>query len=178
MQTGAHATQPRLDVAIARVETVELRVRGVGFPLRRQNRHDDQREQPQQRDGDNRPGPETPAGRHPHRMLFVHSLILSAKRARGHPVYRGYNHLPMKGSERHRLKENELSHVLGDATMRLQENRRTFGLAAGVVALLLVAGIGYWAWTTRSENRAQALLGDAIVIMQAPVSRAQTRSQA
>jgi TolA-binding protein len=76
----------------------------------------------------------------------------------------------MKGSERHRLKENELSHVLGDATMRLQENRRTFGLAAGIVALLVIAGIGYWAWTTRSENRAQALLGDAIVIMQAPVA--------
>jgi TolA-binding protein len=75
----------------------------------------------------------------------------------------------MKGSERHRLKENELSHALGDATVRLQENRSTVGLAAGVVALLLVGGIGYWAWTTRSENRAQALLGDAIVIMQAPV---------
>jgi TolA-binding protein len=75
----------------------------------------------------------------------------------------------MKGSERHRLKENELSHVLGDATARLQENRRTFGLAAGILALVLVAGIGYWAWTTRNENRAQALLGDAIVIMQAPV---------
>jgi len=75
----------------------------------------------------------------------------------------------MKSSERHRLKENELTHVLGDASARLRENSRTFGLAAGVVALVLVAGIGYWAWTTRSENRAQALLGDAIVIMQAPV---------
>ena len=75
----------------------------------------------------------------------------------------------MKGSERHRLKENELSHALGDATVRLQEHRSTVGLAAGVITLLLVAGIGYWAWTTRSENRAQALLGDAIVIMQAPV---------
>jgi TolA-binding protein len=75
----------------------------------------------------------------------------------------------MKATERHRLKENELSHVLSDASARLQENRRTVGLAAGVIALILVAGIGYWAWTTRSENRAQALLGDAIVIMQAPV---------
>ena len=75
----------------------------------------------------------------------------------------------MKTSERHRLKENELTHVLGDATARLRENSRTFGLAAGIIALVLVAGIGYWAWTTRSENRAQALLGDAIVIMQAPV---------
>jgi TolA-binding protein len=75
----------------------------------------------------------------------------------------------MKATERHRLKENELSHVLGDASARLQENRRTVGIAAGVIALILVAGIGYWAWTTRSENRAQALLGDAIVVMQAPV---------
>jgi TolA-binding protein len=75
----------------------------------------------------------------------------------------------MKGSERHRLKENELSHVLGDATARLQENRRTFGLAGGAIALVLLAGIGYWAWTTRGENRAQAMLGDAIVIMQSPV---------
>ena len=75
----------------------------------------------------------------------------------------------MKGSERHRLKENELSQVLGDATVRLQENKRTLGLIGGAVAVLLVAGIGYWAWTTRSENRAQAMLGDALVIMQAPV---------
>ena len=75
----------------------------------------------------------------------------------------------MKGSERHRLKENELSHVLTDASSRLKESGRTLGLAGGIVALLLLAGIGYWAWTTRSENRAQATLGDAIVIMQAPV---------
>jgi len=78
----------------------------------------------------------------------------------------------MKGSERHRLKENELSHVLGDATARLQENSRTFGLAAGAIALVLIVGIGYWAWTERSENRAQTLLGDAIVVMQAPVEEA------
>lgn len=75
----------------------------------------------------------------------------------------------MKGSERHRLKENELSHVLGDAASRLQENRSKFGLIAGVIALVLVAAVGYWAWSTRSENRAQALLGDALVVMQAPV---------
>jgi TolA-binding protein len=75
----------------------------------------------------------------------------------------------MKGSERHRLKENELSHVLGDAAARLQENRSKLGLIGGAVVLVLVAAIGYWAWTTRSENRAQTLLGDAIVIMQAPV---------
>jgi len=75
----------------------------------------------------------------------------------------------MKGSERHRLKENELSHVLEDATARLQEHRSTVMMGAGAVLLVLVAGLGYWAWTTRSQNRAQTLLGDAIVIMQSPV---------
>jgi TolA-binding protein len=75
----------------------------------------------------------------------------------------------MRGSERHRLKENELSHVLEDATARLQEHRRTVMMGAGAVLLVLVVGLGYWAWTTRSANRAQAMLGDAIVIMQSPV---------
>ncbi len=62
--------------------------------------------------------------------------------------------------------------MLSDATVRLQENQRTFGIVAGVIGLVLVAALGYWAWTTRSENRAQALLGDAIVVMQAPVEEA------
>ena len=75
----------------------------------------------------------------------------------------------MKASERHRLKENELSHVLGDASSRLQQNRGKVGIAAGILALVLLVAIGYWAWTTRNENRAQVLLGDAIVVMQAPV---------
>ncbi len=75
----------------------------------------------------------------------------------------------MKGSERHHLKENELSHVLGDVTTRLQENRSTFSLVAGILLLVLVAGGGYWAWTARGQNRAQMMLGDAIMIVQAPV---------
>ena len=75
----------------------------------------------------------------------------------------------MKRSERHRLKENELSHVLSDATERLQENRRTFALTAGVVLVVLIIAGGYWAWKTRNENRAQMVLGDAIVIMQTPI---------
>src|SRR5688572_26356991 len=42
MQTRSHAPQPRLDVAIASVETVEVRVRRVGFPLRGEDRDDDE----------------------------------------------------------------------------------------------------------------------------------------
>ena len=75
----------------------------------------------------------------------------------------------MKRSERHRLKENELTHALSDVTERFQENRSTVSLAGGVVLVVLLIGGGYWAWKTRSESRAQLLLGDAIVIMQTPI---------
>ena len=37
------------------------------------------------------------------------------------------------------------------------------------MALVLVAAGGYWAWNTRTENRAQLLLSDAIAMAQAPV---------
>jgi TolA-binding protein len=75
----------------------------------------------------------------------------------------------MKTSERHRLKENELSHALRDASEKLLENQRNIGLIGGVVVLALVVAGGYWAWKTRTESRAQILLSDAMVIMQAPV---------
>ena len=75
----------------------------------------------------------------------------------------------MKRSERHRLKENELSHAFSEATARLAERQRTFGLVGGIVlAALLVVG-GYWAWHTRAENRAQAMLGEALMVVQSPV---------
>jgi len=75
----------------------------------------------------------------------------------------------MKAGERHRLKENELSHVLSGATARFSESRRTVGLAVTAVVMVLAAAGGYWAWKTRTETRAQLLLGDAIAVVQAPV---------
>ncbi len=78
----------------------------------------------------------------------------------------------MKGSERHRLKENEISQALGGSIERLQENRSALSLAGGVALLVLLLAGGYWAWTTRSENRAQMLLADAILVVQSPVQEA------
>jgi TolA-binding protein len=75
----------------------------------------------------------------------------------------------MKRTERHRLKENEISHVLGTATERLRENKSTFGLITAVLVVALVGVGGYWTWKSRTENRAQAMLGEAITIAQAPV---------
>lgn len=75
----------------------------------------------------------------------------------------------MKRSERHRLKENELSHAFTEATARLAERQQTFGLVGAVVLVAALIGGGYWAWHTRTETRAQAMLGDALMVVQSPV---------
>lgn len=75
----------------------------------------------------------------------------------------------MKRSERHRLKENELSHALSEASVRLAENRRKYGMLAVAVLAVLLGAVGYWAWTTRRESHARERLTEAITIMQSPV---------
>jgi tetratricopeptide (TPR) repeat protein len=75
----------------------------------------------------------------------------------------------MKRSERHRLKENDLSHAFTEATSKLAEQQRTFGLVGVIVLVAALAGVGYWAWHTRADTRAQAMLGDALVVVQSPV---------
>ena len=83
-----------------------------------------------------------------------------------------YNQGLMKTSERHHLKENELTHVLADARDRFQENRRPVALGAGVLILVLLGGVGYWAWKTRTETAAQTMLADALRVVQTPVAEA------
>ena len=89
MHARAHPPQPRLDVAIARIEAVEMRVGDVGFPLRGQNRDDDQHQKPEERDGHDRPRPK-PHSADRQQVMFGHSLILPAYEGPGHPLYRGY----------------------------------------------------------------------------------------
>lgn len=75
----------------------------------------------------------------------------------------------MKRSERHRLKENELTHAFSEASSRLAENRRKYGMLAIAALAALLGGIGYWAWTTNTESRARVGLTEAIAIVQSPV---------
>ena len=75
----------------------------------------------------------------------------------------------MKRSERHRLKENEISHVFSEATTKLAEQQRTFTLLAAVIIVVACAAGGYWAWHTRKETRAQVRLTDALSVVQSPV---------
>src|SRR5204863_2465098 len=66
-------------------------------------------------------------------------------------------------------KENELSHAFDRATNTLSEQRQSVGLVAGIVLVVALLGGGYWAWHTRTETRAQAALGDALLLVQSPV---------
>lgn len=75
----------------------------------------------------------------------------------------------MKRSERHRLKENELSHALTEATARLADRQRAFGLVGAIVLLLVLVAGGYWAWRTRTETRAQVMFTGALAVIQSPV---------
>jgi tetratricopeptide (TPR) repeat protein len=75
----------------------------------------------------------------------------------------------VKRTERHRLKENELTHVLSEAGVRLAERQRTFGVIAAIVLVVALAGVGYWAWHTRTETRAQVMLTEALTTIQSPV---------
>ncbi len=86
----------------------------------------------------------------------------------------GYTWGLMKRTERHHLKENELSHALSEASIRLAENRaKVSKIVMAVLLVALVAG-GYWAWKTRGETRAQLMLTDAIAIVQSPVEDPKT----
>jgi TolA-binding protein len=78
----------------------------------------------------------------------------------------------MKRTERHRLKENELSHVFGEARARMAENRRRFGAIALVIVALLIGSFAYWTWKAYRESRARVRLIEAMAIVQSPIAEA------
>jgi tetratricopeptide (TPR) repeat protein len=75
----------------------------------------------------------------------------------------------MKRTERHKLKENEVSRVLREAQERFTEHKDRFGTVAVIVLIVAIAAVGYWAWRTRTETRAQVMLTEAISVIQSPV---------
>ncbi len=76
----------------------------------------------------------------------------------------------MKKSEREHLKHNEAVDALVATSALFAEHARTIGLTA-VAALLIVGSVfGYRAFKTRTEERAQAQLAQAVAILEAPVA--------
>lgn len=75
----------------------------------------------------------------------------------------------MKSQERHHLKENEFARTAARVATAVSENRgRAIYGSIAIVAVAAVVG-GYFWWTSRTANRAGALLGEAMSIAQAPV---------
>jgi predicted negative regulator of RcsB-dependent stress response len=75
----------------------------------------------------------------------------------------------MKRTERHHLKENELVQLASRTREAIDARQRELGAVAIGVILVAVAVIGYFAWQSRVEGRAGALLADAVVVSDARV---------
>ena len=75
----------------------------------------------------------------------------------------------MKRTERHHLKENELVQFVNRARDTIDARQREMGVAAITVIVVSIAVLGYYAWQSRVEGRAGALLADAIIVSDARV---------
>jgi TolA-binding protein len=75
----------------------------------------------------------------------------------------------MKRTERHHLKENELVQFVNRARDTIDARQREMGGAAIAVIVVSIAVVGYFAWQSRVEGRAGALLADAVIVSDARV---------
>jgi predicted negative regulator of RcsB-dependent stress response len=75
----------------------------------------------------------------------------------------------MKRTERQHLKENDLALLASRTREVIDRRQREVGAVAIAVIVVSLAVIGYFAWRSRVEGRAGALLADAIVVSEARV---------
>jgi TolA-binding protein len=80
----------------------------------------------------------------------------------------------VKAQERHQLKQNDFARTAARVVETVSENRQhvLMTVAAVVVAAALVGG--YFWWTKRAADRAGAMLGEAMAVVEAPVVPAPT----
>ena len=75
----------------------------------------------------------------------------------------------MKRDERHHLKDNEFARVVA----RTGESVRTHGRGVGTAAVLIIVAVAlvgaYFLWRNNREEKAGALLADAMATAQAPI---------
>jgi tetratricopeptide (TPR) repeat protein len=75
----------------------------------------------------------------------------------------------MKRSERHRLKENELATTVHRLRATIERNQRLLtGVLIGVTAVV-VAVVGLYVWRVSVESRSNALLAEAMTVLNAEV---------
>ncbi|MGE3277816.1 MAG: tol-pal system YbgF family protein [Vicinamibacterales bacterium] len=76
----------------------------------------------------------------------------------------------MKHSERQHLKDNELAVFLGHVQDFVEEHNKTLTTVLGAALVIGVVVGGYVWWTSRVNGQAQALLAEAMVVAEAPVT--------
>ena len=75
----------------------------------------------------------------------------------------------MKHAEKEHLKENELAHALAEANDTFAKNRgQILAIGGGLLALLVAVG-AYVSWQRSQDATVSGLLGDAMVVYEAPV---------
>ncbi len=75
----------------------------------------------------------------------------------------------MKRAERQHLKDNELRNLAVSAREALEAKKRETALTIGIVAVVGVIAIGYFAWRETVQNRAHALLAEAVAVQDARI---------
>jgi tetratricopeptide (TPR) repeat protein len=75
----------------------------------------------------------------------------------------------MKIKERRHLKDNELANALGHAQSWADHNSRTIITAVAAIVVIGVAVFGVMTWRSSSDNKARAMLAEAMVIEEARV---------
>jgi TolA-binding protein len=76
----------------------------------------------------------------------------------------------MKRAERQHLKENELQTFARQARGMYEGRRRETTMFVGIAVVVGAIAVGYIGWRERVQSRAHALLGEAIVVLEAPIS--------
>src|SRR3954469_21989001 len=75
----------------------------------------------------------------------------------------------MKRTERHHLKDNELRNLAVSARETLEAKKRETTLIVGIAAVVGIIAIGYFGWRESVQNRAHALLAEAVAVQDARI---------
>lgn len=75
----------------------------------------------------------------------------------------------MKRAERQHLKDNELRNLAVSARDAIEAKKRETTITLAVVAAIVVIGVGYFAWRESVQNRAHALLAEAVAVQDARI---------
>src|SRR5688500_17584190 len=75
----------------------------------------------------------------------------------------------MKRDERHHLKENEFANLVSRTSEGMRAHGRGVGMAAVLVVVALALVGGYFFWRSHREEKAGAMLAEAMATAQAPV---------